>query len=823
MKTFKTLSVNPVYDSLNDIVDFYNIVLSRTVIYRRASGYFSHKLLRHISKGIINLIKNNGTFYLIMSNQIDDETLEKIINGSSIDQKLIKDWNIDNLENEDLSDLAFLMSIGLIKIKIAFSKGIYHEKYGLAEDSEGNVILFSGSNNETSAALMDNFESFETTISWDSSKREKAKIDYRLTSFNQMWENEHEKVKVYDIPHAIIEKIIIHTDIDKTISKIREDIPILYFDYDANFKLYYNFDIEFKSWYKSEQWKRIVRYNDSQIVFDCNISFKSITQILSDFNKYIKEKFDSSIKIIYSNKLKEFLEINSLDFIDMIEQGNRIKNLNYFDTIAFQDLKVQLNSLIKRPLRDAQIRSADMIISLKRSMNFSVPGSGKTASVLASFKYLKKCNKVRRLLVLGPKNCFKSWVDEAYFVLGMDKDKIIRLDDSSDYLGKRISLQYQHKNSEIILMNFNGAINGGFLLKKYVDSSTMVVFDEIHRLKKIDGVLYRNNLDTISLSTYRVALTGTPLPNGYLDLYNQLKLLFGDYTETYFHFSKDYLVRKDSLFKRTGDISLDISNLIMPFYIRVSKDDLAIPKPQNDEFVIIKEDENKLSNYVGKHISFLQKLKIGIIPENIIHNHDVFISEQDDIELTRAYFDPNLITYKMEAFLKLVEKILLRNESVVVWLNFVSSIEKIRSFLNVNQIKNSVIYGITPQEEREEIIDSFNNGETRVLLTNPHTLAESVSLHKICNNAIYLELNYNLSQYLQSRDRIHRLGIENGRKTNYYFFITDYNGTLIEKRIYDVLNDKKYKMSETIEQNLLLNKYTKDIIDFVTKDGEEDE
>ena len=46
-----------------------------------------------------------------------------------------------------------------------------------------------------------------------------------------------------------------------------------------------------------------------------------------------------------------------------------------------------------------------------------------------------------------------------------------------------------------------------------------------------------------------------------------------------------------------------------------------------------------------------------------------------------------------------------------------------------------------------------------MLLTNPHTLAESVSLHSVCHDAVYFEYSYNLVHPLQSKDRIHRLGL----------------------------------------------------------------
>ena len=51
-----------------------------------------------------------------------------------------------------------------------------------------------------------------------------------------------------------------------------------------------------------------------------------------------------------------------------------------------------------------------------------------------------------------------------------------------------------------------------------------------------------------------------------------------------------------------------------------------------------------------------------------------------------------------------------------------------------------------------------------VFIANPAAASEGMSLHidnygnKLCSKAIYLDRNFNCSQYLQSIDRIHRLG-----------------------------------------------------------------
>jgi len=59
------------------------------------------------------------------------------------------------------------------------------------------------------------------------------------------------------------------------------------------------------------------------------------------------------------------------------------------------------------------------------------------------------------------------------------------------------------------------------------------------------------------------------------------------------------------------------------------------------------------------------------------------------------------------------------------------------------------ICGFIDLDKRSIILDNFRNGMIDVLITNPHTLAESVSLHSICHDAIYFEFSYNLVHLLQ--------------------------------------------------------------------------
>ena len=65
----------------------------------------------------------------------------------------------------------------------------------------------------------------------------------------------------------------------------------------------------------------------------------------------------------------------------------------------------------------------------------------------------------------------------------------------------------------------------------------------------------------------------------------------------------------------------------------------------------------------------------------------------------------------------------------------------------------------------------IKNKEIQVLITNPHTMAESVSLHKQCHDAVYFEYSFNLTHMLQSRDRINRLGLPEQQYTQYHYLL----------------------------------------------------
>jgi SNF2 family DNA or RNA helicase len=100
--------------------------------------------------------------------------------------------------------------------------------------------------------------------------------------------------------------------------------------------------------------------------------------------------------------------------------------------------------------------------------------------------------------------------------------------------------------------------------------------------------------------------------------------------------------------------------------------------------------------------------------------------------------------------------------------------------MNEKEISTKILYGGTPTETdeqeadietREKIVEEFQspNSSFRVVLANPFAVGESISLHKACRHAVYVERNFNAAAFLQSKDRIHRYGLPPDAKVNYYY------------------------------------------------------
>ncbi|WP_342530639.1 DEAD/DEAH box helicase family protein [Lysinibacillus sp. FSL R5-0849] len=218
--SFKDLNYHDEYISHKmDLLNvFYLPVLRNTVHLDRAVGYFRGDFLYEISKGMSALIRNNGKMRIITSPDLTEEDIIKIEDGYElrklIEEKLQKAIHppVTFEEQERANYIAHLIASKHLDIKIAVFKdlrnnGLFHEKWGIFTDLDGNKISMVGSNNDTYSGLLKNHESFELNYSW-LAETDKRKIEAKEERFKMMWEDIDEDLYICDLPEGIKEDIL---------------------------------------------------------------------------------------------------------------------------------------------------------------------------------------------------------------------------------------------------------------------------------------------------------------------------------------------------------------------------------------------------------------------------------------------------------------------------------------------------------------------------------------------------------------------------------------------------------------------------------------
>lgn len=835
---FRNLNLKATYSSYEDDMgtEFYIPTLQTSVKYDRATAYFSAKALASYAKGIEVFARKGNYCRLIVSAELSKEDFEQIKKGyelrDSVNKELLSRLreNLSLEEEKNVSNFAYLVSLGIIDVKIAFTEeGIFHDKFGIMEDEIGDTICFRGSNNETSAAFNYNYEAFDITCSWQTSEFDYSKITKSKETFSKLWNNEQENVCVCNIADAIRQEILAYNKGRIIVDRAQLEPNCFLLDFDGELKLEMKTDpsiILNNKVYKL----RLKRYIDTQRSNENLLKFKK-ESTYTTFKKIITILENDSKKRNYrffiTQRLKNYISEREMHIQQRAQVGLSIKGRDEIVREKFEEYKNVVDNAFERKLREKQMWDSFYMYTMKRCSNFSVPGSGKTASVLGVYAYLHYIGNVNRIVMIGPKNSFGSWMDEFKVCFG-GKQNLVTFN-IQDYAcqstdAKRQTIEFNTGKCNLMLFNYESL--GPFVteLKKIVAKNTLLVFDEVHKIKAIGGVRATYALDISQNAKYTIALTGTPIPNSYLDIRNLLDVLYHDEYDDFFGFTIQQLKNPDD-----EDIAI-INNKLQPFFCRTTKQQLNVTAANPDKIICInaQEKENRLFNillmkYSKKKLALIIRLlqmesnpKLLLESMDLSEFADVLDVSEDIDQIDYADFSEEVYslvkdikyTKKFEECIKLSKNLINSGKKIIIWCIFKDSMKRIKEKLKQEGCSAAVIYGEVEMESRQEIISSFRKGEIDCLITNPHTLAESVSLHSICHDAIYFEYSYNLVHLLQSKDRIHRLGLPEGQYTQYYFLQEDYvttdnNEFSLDKKIYDRLKEKEQIMLDAIENNVL--------------------
>jgi SNF2 family DNA or RNA helicase len=466
--------------------------------------------------------------------------------------------------------------------------------------------------------------------------------------------------------------------------------------------------------------------------------------------------------------------------------------LNGLSVMSLSDAEASLaGSRFVRPLKEFQLRDLARLLSLRHGANFSVPGAGKTTVEYAVYEAERARGRLEQMLVVAPLSAFDAWVGEARVCFSPE----VRVGTFVDRVPR---------DCEVVIVNYHRLASAYAEIVDWVTSRrTLVVLDEGHRIKRgWSGEWGSASLNLAYGAERRDILTGTPAPNSPTDLAALIDFLWPGQAVRVLPWDALAGVGQPGTPAR-------VAEAIRPIFVRTTKRELELPPTS---FNVIEVPLGELhqqiydalqDRYVGAlSLSRAQRLSFAQLGEIVMYlleaatNPALLVagsSNYDPIEFRHPPLDiPDdstlhelLANYPhYETPRKFVElgRLLADNAAAgrktLVWSNFVRNLETLRR--DLARFEPAVVHGGVPSEvsghvglSREDEIRRFRtNDRCMVLLANPAAMSEGVSLHEACHDAIYLDRTFNAGQYLQSVDRIHRLGLAPDVETRITFLLS---------------------------------------------------
>ncbi|MCI1911162.1 MAG: DEAD/DEAH box helicase [Lactobacillus amylovorus] len=570
-----------------------------------------------------------------------------------------------------------------------------------------------------------------------------------------------------------------------------------------------------------------------QRTFKEDLTYVQLLELVKKLNRRLQRKGLPEVQA--SNKFNQFVQQRQYYIKEQSQAGLTIKDGDPRWQHEFDNFKAVVSQEITRPLKPEQEKASFFMTIMKRAANFSVPGAGKTAMMYGTFAYLSspRVNEVDKLLVVSPLNAFAAWRTEFEAVFG-PKRKLHYLNMRDKKYNNNVgAIKHDWVQADVITINYESLQSKLNIINDLLDSKTMLVFDEVHRVKGVGGQRAKAALNLNQTPHYRYVLTGTPIPNGFRDIYNFLHLMYPDEYSSFFAWDLTTLNNIDPE---------DVNKKLSPFFWRTNKKDLHVPKPDPDIIKEVEPSKNQqmLSQAIyetenGTLATFIRLLQASTNPELLATNINykelglvdadsgVWDKQASTVEKENAssgdaykkYDLAKVESPKFEMGIDLIDKLVSQGKKVLVWGMFVGTMQKITDTLNDMGIKTTLVYGATPKQDREGMINNFRTGDAQVLVSNPNTLGESISLHQTVHDAVYFEYNFNLTFMLQSRDRINRLGLPANQYTRYYYLMTKGDVAhmgFIDSTVYKKLKDKEKIMLDAIDGQLLVPEYTDDYL-----------
>lgn len=360
---------------------------------------------------------------------------------------------------------------------------------------------------------------------------------------------------------------------------------------------------------------------------------------------------------------------------------------------------------------------------------------------------------------------------------------------------------------------------------------TMVAVDESHYIKNHSSNRTYNSIQVRLECKYPVIMTGTPITQGYTDLFGQFEFLSPDIIGVgdFYSFRSRYCVMGGFQNKSIIDYTNtdELMDLLQNWIFQVKKEDVLKdlpPKTYTSRMVELTKEQRKLYDEIKKNkFANLKDIikdhpeDIELICENVLSVYSSlqqicggFLSYWDESGEVRERKITRIIPVdknpKIKDLIEVTESI--GNSSMIIWSRYREEIAMICEALRDKYGPDSVVefHGGVDQSERELAKAKFMNKEARFFVSNAETGGTGLTLN-VATYTFYFSNDFKLVNRMQSEDRNHRIG-----QTNAVTYIDQITRNTIDTKILSAIRDKK-DLANYIKERISAGKSLMELID----------
>ena len=423
-------------------------------------------------------------------------------------------------------------------------------------------------------------------------------------------------------------------------------------------------------------------------------------------------------------------------------------------------------------------------------------GLGKTLQAIALLSNLHE-EKKKKSMVIMPKSLIYNWENEIKKFAPKLKVGV--------YYG--INRDFSSLKKVDVILTTYGTIRNDIenLLEHKFD---LLILDESQNIKNINSQTTKAVL--LLNAKKRVALSGTPIENNLLELYSLFRFLNPEMFGSVQRFTNSYILPIQK-YSDTSTIE-ELKKKIYPFLLRRVKKEVLEDLPDKiEKLVYVDMNDEHRRFYEERRRYYYSLLEKNTSSQG---NFDKFFVLQAINELRHIVSSPELetkkiISSKKEVLIENVIEAIENNHKVLVFVNYLSSIESICDSLKENKIKYLKMTGQT--KDRQNLVDKFQS-DSRYKVFVMTLKTGGVGLNLVSADTIFIyDPWWNTTVENQAIDRAYRLGQD---KTVFAYKMIMRN--TIEEKILKLQEIKNKLLDDLIsEDNLSTKNLSKNDIEFI--------